>query len=225
MKVYSVFRSLDGEVNAFYQGRVTTFLRFSGCNLCCSYCDTQYAREFSSGKEMFAEKIINEIEKFNTNKITITGGEPLLQDYDELIQLCRILNLEKHYSISLETNGSIIIPDELYKYVGSFIVDYKLPSSGEQDSMIVLEEVLYLRKTDFIKFVISDRYDFDVAEHLTNMIRKKNDLVNIAFSPVTNNLKPSDLVNWIEQSSRLDVIVNLQLHKIIWPDINKNNER
>lgn len=224
MKVYSIFRSIDGEVNSCFQGRQTTFIRLSGCNLSCKYCDTKYAQDINSGKDMSISEIAYNLHVYNVNKVTITGGEPLLQQ-DELLQLVRYLNSEG-YLISLETNGSIPIPDPFYKYVDSFVIDYKVPSSGMMEDMVVLnEDVQFLRKTDFIKFVISDKADFHIAGNIHSMIRKRNDIVNIAFSPV-QGLEPRVLMDWIESEESLnDVILNLQLHKIIWPEINGNNER
>lgn len=214
MRVYSIFRSIDGEVNHFHQGRFSTFIRLAGCNLRCAYCDTLYAQEKDSGTEMSVAYIVKEIEKLNCWKVTITGGEPLLQA-EELFELLRWLN-RNEYRVSVETNGS---QELLGIGVGSWVLDYKLPSSGMMDHMKIIEHVR-LGEDDFVKFVIMDEKDFKVASETMLALQANRCRATFAFSPVDSVLDPKDLMRWIEESTGgfwtpSDVVVNLQLHKYI----------
>lgn len=208
MKIYSIFPSIDGEVNSYHQGVVSTFIRFSGCQLSCSYCDTRYALKISDGKEMSLDEIMEEVEKIGIRKITITGGEPLLQK-DDFFHLTKRLWHDK-YKFTVETNGSI----SLVGYgVSSWIVDYKLPSSGEYLSM--KDEIFFdLRANDFVKFVIKNRNDYNTALDAMDKFRDKGCQAKFAFSPMFGEIDTEDLVNWMVED-RIDAILNLQLHKII----------
>lgn len=105
MKIHSIFPSIDGEVNLYHQGRLAVFIRFSGCNCRCFYCDTKYAWDINSGAEMTVEEVMRAVRKFGIKKVTITGGEPLLRQ-DELFELTRKLYRD-NYEVSIETNGSL----------------------------------------------------------------------------------------------------------------------
>ncbi|MBN2789063.1 MAG: radical SAM protein [Candidatus Delongbacteria bacterium] len=208
MKVNEIFRSLQGESS--YMGLPCTFVRLSGCNLRCSWCDTAYA--YYEGEDHSAEELLKIIEKFNTNLIEFTGGEPLLQK-DELIPLIEQL-IAREYKILLETNGSISlknIPDEVVK-----IVDIKLHSSGESDSFLT-ENFKILTKKDEIKFVLSDFFDYNEMKDII----KKNNLEtdrSILVSRVFNsNISDEEFAEKI-LSDELNVRYQIQLHKLIWGD-------
>ncbi len=221
MKVKSVFNSIDGEVNYYHQGRCSTFIRFSGCNLKCSYCDTIYAQDKNSGIEMSNEEILMKIEKIGCRKITITGGEPLLQ----AVNLSGLLvELDKrNYWVSIETNGSLS-PVQTQLNNVTWVMDWKLPSSGMQENMRE-NNFLYLGGKDFIKFVIGNESDFDRCLEVKEYLEGKGCKARFALSPMVSGLSPSKLVEWIQEVKLFDVIVNLQLHKYIWPVINENEER
>ena len=222
MKVYSIFESIDGEVNLYYQGRVATFVRLAGCNLQCAYCDTKYAQSSSFGRGMTAQEVFEEIKNFSPNKVTITGGEPLMQR----VELVKLLNLlyQSNYFVSIETNGSLpLLKNDFFV---PYVVDYKLPSSDMEFKMC--ESVFHdLTRRDFVKFVISDKRDFFRA--IEKMQYFKTEFLseaNFVFSPCQGTLRPKELVEWIQQYKLKDVIVNLQIHKIIWPDCGgKGGER
>ncbi len=201
-----IFHSIQGE--STWVGFPCIFIRLSGCNLRCSYCDTKYAYE--NEYELTINEIIQKISKYqSTDLVEITGGEPLLQKnvYPLFYKL-----ISKNYIILLETNGSIPlqkVPERIIK-----ILDIKTPSSMMSDKM-KWENLQYLNEKDEIKFVISDKNDFNWAMEKI----RKNSLAkrNILFSPVFKKLKPKVLSRWI-LSSGLSIRLNLQLHKIIYND-------
>lgn len=211
LNVYSIFPSIDGEVNGYSQGALTVFIRLAGCNLRCQYpCDTEYSFDTKNSKQMTIEEIVNEVGEYKFKKITITGGEPLLQ-FDNLLLLVRNLSMSQYY-ISLETNGSQEWR-ELLKYVNSIIVDYKLPSSGMQDKMLPIKYFEdNLCDKDFIKFVILNKKDFDMAIEIQRL--SENSGAKFAYSPVYKKLNPQTLLKWM-QDAKINAVLNLQLHKIL----------
>lgn len=217
MKVYSIFKSINGEVSGGMQGRICSFIRLSGCNLAtkteegynrgCIYCDTSYAFDTSLGKNMSIKKIIAQIKKQNCSFVTITGGEPLLQKV-ELEKL--VLELDLHrYFVSIETNGSIPVPS--WSSVHSWVVDYKLSNSGVNHRM-KLKNFNHLTNLDFVKFVIGQRDNFDEA---LSIIPSLPNNVNLAFSPEFNMLKPDTLLKWMKEANLNNAILNVQLHKLL----------
>lgn len=214
MKVYSIFNSIDGEVNLWGQGHFSTFIRLAGCNFekrPCKYCDTKYAQSKDSGKEMSIEQIVEEVEKIGCKKVTITGGEPLLQG-EEVRKLTRKLWFAKHHT-SIETNGSFPLLRGVF--VGSWVIDWKLTGSGMGEYMKV-EHFTPLSANDFVKFVILDKPDYEEAKLVCSILRKKGCGATFAFSPVRNILNPSELIDWMKRDRLFEVIINLQLHKYIW---------
>ncbi len=207
--INEIFYSLQGETTT--AGFPSLFIRLAGCNLKCSYCDTVYARSSSSGKEMTIDSIIKKAESYNNiDHVTITGGEPLLQS--NTISLMEQL-IKKGYNVQLETNGSISIK-EVPKKVKK-IVDVKTPSSSKSSSFLP-DNLKYLFMPDELKFVILDTDDYKYSvEFVKNNLKADNIVIN--FSPVFEKLSASKLAGWILKD-RLPVRLNLQLHKIIWPD-------
>ena len=130
MKVNEIFSSIDGE--GIRAGELATFIRLAGCNLRCNYCDTQYALETSSGKEMTIDEILEEVAKYNVKNITLTGGEPLIhKDVEKLINKL----LENNYKVNIETNGAV----DIEKYIGKCLItmDYKTKSSQMEEKMML----------------------------------------------------------------------------------------
>lgn len=203
MKINEIFYSIQGEGK--WIGLPNTFIRTTGCNLRCTYCDTKYAYE--NGQEMNIHQIINEIKKYDCKNIYITGGEPLLQpDILTLIDKLTMLN----YNIGIETNGSIRIQELLEKKLSLISLDIKCPSSNMQEKMF-FNNIAMLRLKDQLKFVIKNRDDYDFAKKI---IKKFNPKCSIFLQPVWGtNIKK--IVNWILED-RLNVRIGLQLHKIIW---------
>ena len=207
LKVNEIFYSIQGESS--YAGWPCIFLRLTGCNLRCSYCDTAYAYE--GGEEKPVSLIINEINRFPCDLVEVTGGEPLLQNDTPL--LVESL-LEKGFRVLLETNGSLDISRVSKGCVR--IVDFKCPSSG-MSSANDLQNLHYLKPVDEVKFVIGNWEDFIFARGLTNLIQRNvSPRIPIHFAPVQGKLTPGELANWILKEG-IRVHLQLQLHKIIWP--------
>ncbi len=205
--VNEIFYSIQGE--SIYSGIPCVFVRLTGCNLKCSYCDTAHA--YYEGVELKIEEILFGVDHYNCQLIEITGGEPLLQSETPLL-INRLL--EKKYEVLLETNGSInigVVDSRCIK-----IVDIKCPSSGENDKND-LENLKRLNQKDQIKFVVGSREDYEFAKETTRLISPGFPMRNVLFSPVIEQIHSSQLAEWILEDS-LNVRLQIQLHKIIWPD-------
>ncbi len=209
LRVAEIFRSLQGESTR--TGWPCTFVRLAGCNLHCRWCDTEYAR--TGGAPMSLDQICREVRRLGGPRVEITGGEPLCQaaSVDLMARLCR-----DGWQVLLETNGSLDIspvPAGVRR-----IVDCKCPSSGEAASNR-LENLDLLSRTDEVKFVCADRGDFEFAEDLI-VARSLADRCPVTLSPVAGKLDPAQLAGWI-LDARLDVRLGLQLHKILWPGLQR----
>lgn len=210
MKISEIFYSIQGETT--FAGRPCAFIRLAGCDLRCSYCDTEYAQ--SGGEDRSIDEILGEIEKYPARLAMVTGGEPMLQA--DVHVLFRAL-MERGYTVLVETGGHISLAGvdaRVYK-----IMDVKCPSSGmEQHNDYANIDCLTSR--DELKFVIGDRRDFDWACNLIRKNRERLKVGQILFSPVTGKVSFQRLAEWI-LSCGLDVRLQLQLHKIIWPEIKR----
>ena len=205
--VNEIFYSIQGE--STYSGRPCIFVRLTGCNLRCSYCDTRYAYE--QGVNMEITEIMNRIADYMCRLVEITGGEPLIQSETPGL-IYRLL--ENGYEVMLETNGSLDISRVDERCIK--IVDIKCPTSGESDKND-LGNLKRLGSKDQVKFVIGDRSDYEYAKVTMDSISPDFPEEQILFSPVSGGITRSQLAEWILEDS-LNVRLHLQLHKIIWPD-------
>lgn len=205
--VNEIFYSIQGE--STYTGRPCIFVRLTGCNLRCSYCDTPYAYEH--GVKMALSEIIDQVSVFQCPLIEITGGEPLLQHETPLL-IARLL--ENGYEVMMETNGSLDISQVDKRCIK--IVDIKCPSSGESKKND-LNNLKRLDDKDQVKFVIGNRDDFNYAKNILKRDCPELPMGQILFSPVTAAMPAARLAEWILQAN-LNVRLNLQIHKIMWPD-------
>lgn len=203
--ISELFYSIQGESS--YAGLPCVFIRLSGCNLRCSYCDARYTYE-EQGKEMELTEILAFVKKHATTLVQITGGEPLLQEpvYPLMQQL-----LKDGRTVLLETNGSLstsTVPKEVIK-----IIDVKCPDSGMADH-ILQDNLTNLDQNNELKFVVSSKSDYQWAKDLihTTPIHCNT----ILFSPVQPALSATTLADWI-LSDQLPVKIQLQLHTILWP--------
>lgn len=206
MKINEIFYSLQGE--GILIGIPTVFIRLSGCNLRCKWCDTKYS--YDEGEEINYKDLPKHIRIFQTRQVCITGGEPLLQE--DTTPLIKILSDER-YQISLETNGSLSI--EGLPKTDSLIIsmDIKCPSSGMQERMY-FSNIEMLEPKDQLKFIIQDEKDYEYAKKI---IREYKPQGNIIMTPVFgNNIK---LLAERVLRDNLDVRVLPQLHKMIWGEI------
>lgn len=204
LKINEIFKSIQGESS--HSGLPCIFVRLTGCNLRCTYCDTEYA--FYEGKEMPVADVIKAVEGFGISLVEITGGEPLLQK--EVYSLMQAL-LQKKYTVMLETGGSLSL-DEVPKAVIK-IMDLKCPSSGEEprNQYANLDQLTF---QDEVKFVIQTREDYDWCKKVLveYSIPEKT---QVLFSPVYDKLDLKDLAKWILEDN-LPVRLQTQLHKVIW---------
>jgi len=209
MKVIEMFLSINGE--GLKSGMLATFVRFANCNLRCPYCDTKYSYENPKYEELSIDEIVERIDNYKAKYVTLTGGEPLIQD--GILDLINILS-KKGYRIELETNGSI----DISKYVGikgvCFTLDYKGPSSLMEHKMN-LDNYKYLTKNDVVKFVCGDNLDLIKAKEI---ITKYNleEITNPFLSPIYGEINLEDMVNFMKDNNLSGTRLQLQIHKIIW---------
>jgi len=205
--VNEIFSSLQGESSR--AGLPCSFVRLTGCNLRCRWCDSRYAYE--EGRERAVSDIVDEIRRFPPRLVEITGGEPLLQQ--ETPDLCRTL-LDLGMLVMLETNGSLPI-DRVPAGVIR-IIDIKCPESGEAEAMD-FTNLDRLDGEDEVKFVVACKTDFDYAR----AICLRYDLLDrceVLIAPVYGQLEPARLAQWIIDTG-LPLRLQLPLHKILWgPD-------
>ena len=204
IKINEIYLSVQGE--STHTGLPCIFIRLTGCNLRCSWCDTAYA--FHEGKNMSIDEILQKVESFGIHLVEITGGEPLMQDniYTLMMRL-----IKKGYKVMLETGGSISlerVPKDVIK-----IMDLKCPGSGEQEKNN-LDNLKLLAPHDEVKFVILDRKDYEWSRDIIKKY-KINETAHILLSPVFDKLELKEMVKWILED-RLPVRLQTQLHKIIW---------
>lgn len=206
LEICELFYSIQGESS--YAGYPCFFIRFAGCNLRCTYCDTRYAYE--GGHQSYSiNQILAELEKYPGVMVEITGGEPLLQEtvyplFEQLLATDRIVLLETNGSLSLEK-----VPENIVK-----IMDVKCPGSSMHEKMD-FANFGFITPQDEIKFVISSRADYIWAKQLVSTY----DLparATVTFSPVTSQIAPAELAGWI-LDDLLPVRLRLQLHTILWP--------
>lgn len=206
LRVSEIFHSIQGESHTI--GERTVFVRLTGCPLRCSWCDTEYA--FSGGELRSLTSIMDAVAALGARHVCVTGGEPLAQpDCRALLgQLC-----DAGYIVQLETSGALDIAGIDPRV--AVIMDLKAPSSGESDRNL-WANLASLRPHDQVKFVIADRVDYDWAREVLAGHRLRARCA-VLFSPAWGLLEPRLLAEWI-LADRLDVCLQVQLHKFLWGD-------
>jgi len=211
LKVNEIFYSIQGE--STFAGFPCIFIRMTGCNLRCTYCDTTYAYE--EGDDIPLDSILTTVKKFDCSLIEVTGGEPLIQD--ETPDLISAL-IKNGYTVLLETNGSQDISPVDTRCTR--IVDIKCPSSG-MDNNNYWKNLDYITPNDQLKFVIAHRQDYLYAKKVLDAAAiKRRKKLFINFSPVFNEIDLKDLAGWILVDN-LPVRLQIQLHKYIWGEHTK----
>lgn len=211
-KIAEMFSSINGE--GTHAGQLAFFIRFTGCNLDCSYCDTKWANVPNAKyTEMTGEEILSEVKKSGIKNVTVTGGEPLIQP--NIIPLLEMLCGGGRY-VEIETNGSADV-SEVLKIKGerpALTMDYKLPSSGMENHMRT-ENFAVLEKKDTVKFVSGSRADL---ERTLEIIREYGLIGKCAvyISPVFGEIEPAEIVDFMLENKLNGVNVQLQMHKFIW---------
>lgn len=210
-KVVEKFVSINGEGQC--AGELAAFVRFQGCNLNCSYCDTSWANEKDAPYQvMTEEEICSWIQQQNVTNVTLTGGEPLLQPGMDVLLKC--LSRE-NLRIEIETNGSV----GLAGFVGigeniRFTMDYKLNVSGMTEHMCV-DNFALLSKKDTVKFVSGSLDDLEQAREIIEKYHL-TEVCKVYISPVFGQIDPADIVDYMIEHHQNGMRLQLQLHKFIW---------
>lgn len=212
LQVVEKFISINGEGRRC--GQLATFIRFAGCNLNCGYCDTAWANDRKVAFDpMTAEEVYAYIKETQVTNVTLTGGEPLLQqDMGELLEL---LSQDPELYVEIETNGSVLLSKfSDLENPPSFTMDYKLPSSG-MERMMALENFDHLTEKDTVKFVSGSMEDLEKARELINKY-KLTEKTSIFISPVFGDIELESIVDFMKDNQMNGVNLQVQLHKIIW---------
>ena len=207
ISISEIFKSIQGETS--YAGLPCNFVRFAGCNLHCTYCDTRYAAE-QKGEPFPPQRVIQEVESLGSKLTCITGGEPLLQQGVEGLA-AQLLQLG--HKLLVETNGTQDVsrlPEGVIR-----VMDVKCPGSGECGKTLE-SNLRLLGQRDELKFVISDREDFDWSVRYVQE-RGLQGRCHLLFAPAWGRLAAAELASWILESG-LQVRLQVQLHRILWPE-------
>jgi 7-carboxy-7-deazaguanine synthase len=201
VKVFEIFPSIQGE--GPFQGIPSAFIRLSGCNLRCRWCDTSGTQDGSAGEEMTVDEVVGQVKRLGLSHVCITGGEPLIQQ-DELLSLLKELH-EDGYIVGIETNGTVD-PAPVMEY-SSICMDLKCPSSGEKSFIPLMKK---LRPSDCVKFVVGGEEDL---EYMAGLLDEIPASVEVFVSPVWDSdyRAVADYMLGLKRPVRFQ----LQLHKIL----------
>jgi 7-carboxy-7-deazaguanine synthase len=203
LRVTEIFFSIQGESS--HAGRPCVFVRLTGCNLRCRWCDSEYT--FTGGEKKSLDEIIVQVKSYGCNLVEVTGGEPLAQAeaFPLISRLC-----DEGFEVLIETSGSIDVTPVDRR--AKLILDVKTPGSGEvaKNRWANLDE---LRPHDEIKFVIADRADYEWSKAL--IAERQLDRWTVLLSPVWGELGMKDLAEWM-LADRVPARFQTQLHKHIW---------
>lgn len=209
--VVELFTSINGE--GVLAGQLAVFVRFQGCNLNCSYCDTQWANQADAPfTPMTAEQIRDAILAANIRLVTLTGGEPLCQP--QLRELLLLLSQDTTLHMEIETNGSMDLTPLLNIPNVTFTMDYKLAGSA-MESHMRLSNFALLRPQDTVKFVVSSPDDLQRAREIISHY-ELTERCHVYLSPVFGKIDPADIVAYMTEHTMNRVTLQLQMHKVIW---------
>ena len=214
MRVVEKFVSINGEGTR--AGEPAVFIRFKGCNLRCSYCDTMWANEADCPfTDMTPEEILSYIRSTGITNVTLTGGEPLLAA--GVADLIRLLGNEGNLRVEIETNGAVDLKPFTEGFRPVFTMDYKLPSSGFEAAMLT-ENFALLQAEDTVKFVVGSMEDLERARQLI-LEHSLTARCHVYLSPVFGQIVPAAIVDYMIENRMNDVRLQIQMHKVIWdPD-------
>jgi 7-carboxy-7-deazaguanine synthase len=203
----NIFTSIQGE--GYDSGKPCTFVRLYGCNLHCKYCDQIQTEK--DRKTISVKRMVELVRSKHIQNVCITGGEPLLQS--EIFEVIYEL-VKANYKVSIETNGCCLIPDDPYARSFKYVMDVKGPSSG-MVAKNIYSNLDILHAEDEVKFLISDRKDYDFA---LKTMQKHPIKSKILFSPVMAKGKATigkELVHWMIEDKLNNVKLQIQLHKVV----------
>jgi 7-carboxy-7-deazaguanine synthase len=220
VQITEIYKSLQGE--STYAGLACVFVRLTGCNLRCSWCDSEYT--FTGGRKMAIEEVVGEVDRLSPGGglVEITGGEPMLQEREVVLLMERLLR--EGYGVLLETSGERPlqrVPAGVVK-----IVDVKCPDSGEPDTFC-MDNLEALTSHDEVKFVISSRADYEFARDFSQEHGLAQRVNAVLFSPAFRKdatgardsshclLDPQELAEWM-LADNVPARLGMQLHKFIW---------
>ena len=220
MQITEIYKSIQGESS--FAGLPCVFVRLTGCNLRCSWCDSEYT--FSGGQRMRVQEVIDEVEQLSPRGglVEITGGEPMLQERELVAAIERLL--EDGYTVLLETSGERPLRDVPKRVVK--VVDVKCPNSGAPDTFR-MENLAALTSRDEVKFVLSDRNDYEFARDFVSRHQLAARVNAVLFSPAFRKdargtrdashclLDPRELAQWM-LADDVPARLGLQIHKFIW---------
>jgi 7-carboxy-7-deazaguanine synthase len=210
MRITEIFYSIQGESS--FAGLPCTFVRLTWCNLRCSWCDSEYT--FTGGTEMSVDEVLEKVLGYGCQLVEITGGEPLVQKRECCALVTRLC--DEGYTVLVETGGGLDTGPLDPRAIK--ILDVKCPGSGEAKRN-VWANLERLNPQDEIKFVITDRADFDFALEVIERYGLNERVPHVLFSPVWGAVEFKDLAEWVLQSGA-HARMQLQLHKFIWgPDV------
>jgi len=212
VRINEIFLSVQGETSS--AGMPTAFVRTGGCNLRCTYCDTPYALTTHGSVAMSVDEVMAAVAEKggHCRRVCLTGGEPLIQPREEVQSLLDRL-AAAGYEVSVETSGSLPIEPFRLHDGQRWILDMKVPSSGESEAMS-FDSLALLRAVDEVKFVVGPRSDFDWSVELIRRYGLEG-RARLLFSPIWGAVTPLQLTEWV-LGSGIDARVQIQLHKIIW---------
>ena len=227
IQINEIFESIEGE--GIRTGYIATFIRTQFCNLKCSYCDTKYSWEAcdDSGEQQYVvmsiEEIIDKCFEFGNKKVTLTGGEPLIQK--EAPELVAAL-LENGFEVNIETNGAVDLTDFESRMVDIlsddelvnnliYTLDYKCPSSGEEEKMI-MDNITFLVKGDCLKFVVGTQEDLQHMKSVVDQYVPNPITFEVYVSPVFGQITGAEIVQFMRDNRMTNVRAQVQLHKIYW---------
>ena len=210
LRVTEIFRSIQGE--STHAGRPCAFVRLTGCPMRCVWCDSEYT--FTGGEQFTIEEIMDRVRAFECKLVEVTGGEPLAQReaFSLIDRLC-----DDGFEVLIETGGFYSTAEVDPR--ASVILDVKCPGSGEEQRNDWSNLERLRPEKDEVKFVISDREDWDYALQVIQKYDLNNHARAVLISPAWNSLNLQEVAEWIGGSG-LDIRMQLQLHKYIWgPEI------
>lgn len=212
MYVVEKFVSINGESRK--AGQLSVFVRFRGCNLNCSYCDTKWANtESCNAENMTPAEIYDYIKSTGVTNVTLTGGEPLLQQ--DMNKLLKILSNDRSLYVEIETNGSVDVSfTKVFDNPPSLTMDFKSPSSGMSSKML-MDNYKYIDSRDTVKFVCGSYEDLDKAREIINEY-DLTDKCAVYISPVFGSIELSGIVDYMKDNNMNGVNMQLQMHKYIW---------